>query len=83
MPSMHLHDTRARTPRAPRILRLAAATLLALPLAAGAQVLRSNTFCSSSGELSRRGVPHRAEDVARAGAELLRAAARGDEAMAA
>ena len=22
MPSMHLHDTRARTPRAPRILRL-------------------------------------------------------------
>lgn len=45
-------------------------------LAAGAQVLRSNTFCSSAGELSRRGILHRAEDVARAGAELLRAAAR-------
>lgn len=45
-------------------------------LAAGAQVLRSNTFSSSTDELSRRGVPHRAEDVARSGVELLRAAAR-------
>jgi len=45
-------------------------------LRAGAQVLRTNTFCSSTGELLRRGVDHPAEEVARAGAELVRAAAR-------
>lgn len=44
-------------------------------LSAGAQVLRTNTFCASERELRRLGLTHQAEDLSRRAAELAREAA--------
>ncbi len=44
-------------------------------LRAGAQVLRTNSFCASELELRRFGLPHQAEELSRRAAELARAAA--------
>ena len=44
-------------------------------LRAGAQILRTNTFCASELELQQRGLPHHAEDLSRRAVALARAAA--------
>ncbi len=51
-------------------------------LRAGANVLRTNSFCASSQELGADDAPYTAEQVSRAAAELARAAARRLDAAA-